>query len=637
MAGIHTDVNFTTSANVVNGGDTPAGAQPPSLTTKLAAAQAAALMRLANSSTSDNPHNPPTNWSCDDSIARNGAYHSNLVRGAYGPIAVDLYISEDFGGIGGTANDGAVHRKLLLQLAIQELASGDVADSSSSANAIYVSGNLISPTPSADFVTWPNSGCIPYQITPDRWSVRYRGADFTSATIVMKDEEDNVINTTTIDHSSILTLTDDYFVWKPDSSAIPSTASEDQTFTITISNIQGSGVPSSLSYSVTVIDPDRLNDDLHLSGSSTPPTSGGNYFFTPVEAAENYRLKISSLLPAMWTESASSASTIINQTALDDSEIRSTNSFQSSPRSLRIAFEANTETFTAIELDRTFIPNAGAQVNFYSRRGLMLNTTTWALQIKGGSGIWTDFHTITDPANSGLTENNFTLKNIDIPSSYNGISSSLRIVLRKSALHSSYFTGFSSVAGVFTDDISLTNCDELTDINIHTYSSLPIDNVTFDATTTGSSLVNGDTYLLSLGVTVGCKDFGYGQAVEVAPTNSLTGYDLWYHGSYPIIGNFDDDYDNDGIGNGLEYTFGLTPLDSADANDLLKPQMVGDSLQLSHSIISGETVEAEYSYTLEAGSWNSVTVTNSGGVATASFAVPTGKTECFIRWKAIEP
>ena len=272
----------------------------------------------------------------------------------------------------------------------------------------------------------------------------------------------------------------------------------------------------------------------------------------------------------------------------------------------------------------------------------MLSTTTWALQIKGGSGSWTDLHTMTDSVNSGLPENNFTLKNIDIPSSYNGISSNLRIVLRKSALDPSYFTAFSSLAGVFTDDISLTNCDELTDINIHTYSSLPIDKVdkvdkvTFDATTTGNPLVDGDTYLLSLGVTVGCKDFGYGQAVEVTPTNSLTGYNLWYHGAYPIIGNFEDDYDSDGIGNGLEYAFGLNPLDSADANDLLEPQMVGDSLQLSHSIISGETVEAEYSYTLENGSWNPATVTISGGTATAIFTPPSDKAKCFIRWKVAE-
>ncbi|MCP5535152.1 MAG: hypothetical protein H7A51_02835 [Akkermansiaceae bacterium] len=639
MAGLPSDISFTTTSTVYLGGDTPAAAKPPASTTKLAAAQAAALMRLANASTTENPHNPPTSWTCDDSVARNGAYWSNLARNLYGPGAVDSYISEDIGGISNNPNDNIGHRRTLFRLDLQEIASGDTKEGSSTANALYVFGNFISPTPAGVFTSWPNAGYIPYQITPDRWSLTHPDADFSSATITMKDGDNNTVSVTPIGYAGT-GLPVSSCVWIPDTSQIPSSATDDATFTVTISGITGPGVASSYTFTTTVIDPDRLLNSTNLTGSTNPPDSGADYFFTPVPYADQYRFLVSALTPSTWVEGAESSAFLVNQTAMLDSELRSTNTKRTGSRALRMAFVSSTETNASVELNRIFIPNTGSKVNFYTRRGVMLSTTVWAIQIRNGNGPWADLKTLTNHTGSTSypLDSSFVSHSVDIPAEYHGTSSSLRIVYRRDATPP-FIMSQHSLVGVFTDDISLVNCDDLSNLGDFTYNTPNLDRVSLDASTAGESLVSGKKYLLSLSVTVGCKNYGFGSALEVTPVSaaSLSTYELWFRGSYAIIGDFDDDYDADGIPNGVEHVFDLNPMDSGDGAAALTPTLDGGDLELSHSIISGGTVGAEYSYSLEAGSWNPVTVVNSGGVATASFAVPAEKTECFIRWKAIEP
>jgi len=105
MAGMTASIDLTSTSTVVSDSGTPSNAQVNANTTKQAAAEAAAAMLSANTSEffnnggvangSDNPHNPPLSWISDPNIARNGAFHSNLAIGLYGPGAIDAYISED--------------------------------------------------------------------------------------------------------------------------------------------------------------------------------------------------------------------------------------------------------------------------------------------------------------------------------------------------------------------------------------------------------------------------------------------------------------------------------------------------------------------------------------------------------------
>ncbi|MBT8043896.1 MAG: hypothetical protein KJO79_03000, partial [Verrucomicrobiae bacterium] len=640
--------NITGSSTVELGAPTPTAAMPPASTTKADAAQAAAFMLSSNSAEylpgggvaigTDDPHEPPLSWTQDSATARNGAFHSSLAVGSYGPGAIDAYMDEDDPAAAGAENNDVGHRRYILYSRIQEMATGDVTSTSSpfafSSNALYVSGNLLS-SPTPQFIAWPNPGYFPAPLLPTRWSLSYPNADFSNATVTINHSSGS-IGTTIV--STTASYGDATIAWKLNTPA-PSTETADQSYTVTISNIIINGVTQSHTYTTTIINPERLLESSELSGSIAPPDSGADYFFQSVQHAESYQYKISSLSPATWIEGAENATYITNNTTLADSTLRSTNSFHAGSRSLRMAFSANTETMSSVDLVRSFIPNASSQVQFHAQRGVMLGTTTWAIQIRNGNGQWEDLKTLTN--SSGTTnypiDSAFVQYNINIPVGYHGSSSSLRLVYRKDAAITSFEVAQHSLVGVFTDEITLVNCDSLDELNSYTYDAASISKVSFNSTTAGESLVIGKKYLLSFSVTVGCKDFGFGEALEVIPVSaaSLSPYELWFRSYYAIIGDFEDDYDGDGMGNGLERIFGLDPMNSADATSALTPELVAGNLQLSHAIISGASVKAEYSETLEAGSWEEATVTIVGGIATAT--VPADVTACFIRWKVENP
>ncbi len=643
MAGLNADIDLTSTSTVVINGSTPAGAQPSASTTKQAAAQAAADMISDNSSEfiqgggvatgAHDPHNPPTSWISDSSTARNGAYYSNLAVGVYGPGAIDAYILEDAQAAAGSENDEVGHRRLILRSSLQEVATGDTTAGSNifSANALYVIGNLSSSTP-AQFVAWPNAGYIPEAITPERWSLSYPNADFSTATVTVTDA--NSANVPITIQSTSANYGDNTIIWEFTSS-IPSAESTDQSYHVTVSNIDIGGTTTSHSYQVTIINPDRLLESTDLSGSTSPPDSGANYFFDAVEHAEDYHFKVSSLSsPSTWVEKADSASTILNETTLTDSQLRTADHSTSSSLSLRLAFTSNTETFSAVELKHLFIPRTGSQVNINTLRGVMLSTTTWALQIRSGNGAWQDLKTLTNPNSSTSfpLDSSFKSESVNIPVEFHDKSASLRIVYRKSATDTSFTLSQSPFIGVFADDISLTLCDDLNNLGDFTYSPAIASHVSLNNTTAGETLVTGKKYLLSFAVTIGCKTFPFGNSLEVTPVaaSSLSDYVLWSRSQYAIIGDFSDDYDQDGIANAVERVFGLNPMDATDGNSAITPQISGGNIQLSHAILPGESISAEYSSTLLAGSWSPATVTVSEGVATAFIPVSSGAN--FLRW-----
>ena len=155
--------------------------------------------------------------------------------------------------------------------------------------------------------------------------------------------------------------------------------------------------------------------------------------------------------------------------------------------------------------------------------------------------------------------------------------------------------------------------------------------------TGGGALIAGNSYILRLRVRVGCEWFPFGNTLEVIPVAAatLSPYELWFRGQFPIIGGFTDDFDQDGIPNALERIFDLDPTNNSDRSSILNPQIIGSNLELSHPIIDGATVNAEYSSTLEADDWLSLGVTISNGTATASIPLSTAP-NLFIRWTTDE-
>ncbi len=116
----------------------------------------------------------------------------------------------------------------------------------------------------------------------------------------------------------------------------------------------------------------------------------------------------------------------------------------------------------------------------------------------------------------------------------------------------------------------------------------------------------------------------------LTPRITLTGLENWrqiYFGSIANSGNGADlsDTDRDGIGNLLEFDFGLNPTQNS-AGQLPRPQKVGGNFVASFTQpagVSGITYGAEWSTTLLNGSWTPIPDTGAGSTHTFSISIGT--------------
>ncbi len=143
--------------------------------------QLAALMLSANQDPIT--HNPPPTWNDYSADGAEAAGHSNIARGTgiYGPAAVDGYML-DFG----DNNAEVGHRRWILYSRAQVMGTGDIPDNGPylGSNALWNDINTTNPV-APIFEKWPNAGYSPFPLMPARWSVAYRDADFTQATVTM--------------------------------------------------------------------------------------------------------------------------------------------------------------------------------------------------------------------------------------------------------------------------------------------------------------------------------------------------------------------------------------------------------------------------------------------------------------------
>jgi hypothetical protein len=249
-------------------------------------AQASALMQGANPwDGSVSPHSPPTTWKCYTAGGASAAGSSNLAKGGVGPGAIDLYM-DDFGG----GNLQVGHRRWLLYPPFIRSASGDVPSSGTSPNNITSANDLVvfgsgthgSRPAMPDGVAWPPGGFVPYQALPDvsnRWSFHWPGANFASASvsITKNGQPVSILNYDARDNSG---FGDAAIVFRPNNIAAngpfvsyANPGAVDQAYVVTVSGITGGGAPSSVTYTVTVIDP-AATPTVTISGSATLSTSG---------------------------------------------------------------------------------------------------------------------------------------------------------------------------------------------------------------------------------------------------------------------------------------------------------------------------------------------------------------------------
>jgi len=647
MAGMRADMGMNSGSVVLVTSETPTLARPSGGTTKGVAAQAAAYMVSRNSAEylpgggvangAHNPHNPPTSWLSDTATARNGSFYSNLASGFFGPDAMDAYMHENDQSSGGGVNSAVAHRRLILYSRRAEFSTGDVTQNGSnfSANALYCAGNLLDVT-TPQFVAWPSEGYFPEPLSTKYWSLSFPDADFSSATVTMSHVGGGAISTSIVSRAE--TYGDKTLVWLPTEAQMPSSDAADQSINVTVENIVIGGVSQNYSYSVVLINPDRFQDSEAVMGSVNPPDYGAVYFFESVANAEEYEFDVSRQSSATWLEGAEDGvSGLIVDATQGGYELRTgiswsnSNFWDTENKAFRMAFYDFPLSDQSFIVNRSVIPQSGANVTFRMRRGIMTQAATLKVQSStDGGGSWNTLASYSGNSNGGV-DNNFATKQVSIPSI--GDYTLVRFFLSTSTPNSGYSisTHPTYPVGIFIDGVEVNNCDGLESVATRYPDSAT--SVMLDASTAGGDLVEGETYILRLRTRMGNHWFPYGPALSVTPVaeSTLTSYEAWMRSEYYMVGDFAQDYDGDGIPNGVERVFGLNPTDRSDASTALRPQIVDQQLQLSHSIISGGSVAAELSYTLKADSWEEVVVDIENGVATVS--VPLGAPACYLRWK----
>jgi hypothetical protein len=227
--------------------------------------QQAALMFVANGQLS---HSPPNTWTCYTAAGATGAGNSNIALGFgagfnfNGPAAIDGYMDDN-------GNVSVGHRRWILYPPQTQMADGDVDSTASSNNnssdALWVLGPWGTRPSTPNGEPWPPSGYVPWQLLPANstyWSLSLQNANFSSASVSMTR---NGVPLTV----AVQTLVsngqpsgsfdgDNTIVWIP-TGATYTQPTQDVVYAITVSGITGNsgatGVPSSVSYTVKVIDP----------------------------------------------------------------------------------------------------------------------------------------------------------------------------------------------------------------------------------------------------------------------------------------------------------------------------------------------------------------------------------------------
>lgn len=588
--------------------------------TKCTKDQQAALMFARNNNAI---HNPPSSWLSYTADGAEAAANSNVTLAYYGPPAINSYMQEPGG------NVTAGHRRWLLYSRAKDMGTGDIPPGSSNyaTNATWVIGDFkTSPTPT--FVKWPNAGYSPITLMPPKWSLSYPSANFASATVTMTRDGANV--PLTVVSKTDNGQGDNTIVWEP--TGLPTTAATDITYQVNVSGITGAS-STSHSYSVILFDPDRLNEEVTITGSATPPAFSSNHQFNAIEQADGYTLMVGKPTAATWTEGAEdSTATLITSTISSGYTLRQTTRKRTGSRAFQLTFPSQYSiSDQGFSLIRNIIPTASSNLLFHQLSQATGATDTLNAQVSpDGGNQWTTVWSRTG-TNGSTSQTTFQSTSVSL-ASYAGKIIKLRFLMKYNG--GATYVGTTSIYGFFIDDISVTNA---TEIASPTLTTLPATATSFqlNSITAGGSLLTGTTYHLAIRPSVGLHGFPYGPLKTVVP-QTPTGYDAWVANSYPTVTDGPmADPENDGLVNAVEYAFALDPLTSNSSAELPQPVAGGDSITFTFTTpvgVTGVTYGIQWSENLI--DWNNITDTGIGSLHVFQIN-KTGKNTLFFRHRAV--
>lgn len=600
MAGLTADIYFTAALS--------------------AKCQQAALMFSANNAIS---HTPPTNWTWYTAEAAEAASNSNIGLGSCGPATIDGYMVDY-----GSGNSAVGHRRWILYSRAWEMATGDVPPSAgkNSANALWVFGTN-RPSATARFVPWPNAGYAPNTTVPTRWSLSYPAANFGSATVSMT--QNGVPVTLSVISRTANGYGDNTIVWEP--SGIATNNKSDIAYSVSVSGIQGTGVPSSCTYVVTLFDPSSLGEGVTISGPASA-VAGQTFSFNQVDQADAYELRVSAGSSAAWAEGAEDAPVpaIIDKSdgtyALRQSTVK-----RGGTKAFHLAFKDVYAGPQLFEIDRELVPTASSQVFFYDLFRWATTTARLSLEVSDDAGLsWTEIWGRNGNGNTSSSgwDSAFNARSASL-SAYVGRPIKLRFVFR---FTSSTFIGNDASFGVFIDDISVSDAVQL--VGTTTTQLAPTSSgFSFDSSVVGGAPAPGTTYYMRLRPQVGTRWFGDG-ALKTVSALAGTIYTSWAASQESASGlasgslssDPGGDLNRDGVPNLMAYLLGGQAASHA-AHLVPKPSVEGAFLILRYPV---DTAQKDVRLTAQASS-DLLLWSNAGGIA-----APAGFTDAYESGSGVE-
>ncbi|MGB1129496.1 MAG: hypothetical protein ACPG4K_05560, partial [Haloferula sp.] len=158
-----------------------------------------------------------------------------------------------------------------------------------------------------------------------------------------------------------------------------------------------------------------------------------------------------------------------------------------------------------------------------------------------------------------------------------------------------------------------------------------------DPASLGETPAPGSSLTLRLSSEIGGVDYVSTSPLEVTFGGSIDGFSDWALVNYPnLTGGFDGDHDGDGIPSGVEYAFGLSPIDPSVLPRTLS--LGGGSLELSSPLDYQRTgVSYQLESSTDLSSWSTAgSAVNWADGELRGTAPPQGG-RGFVRWKVVEP
>lgn len=548
LAGVPANVRVNTGAKVNIEPADPH--KPAATTTKMAAAQRSALMIVRTLPKFEGLSHNPKSADCVawTTAAWNANNHGNLAMGFFGPGAIDAYMKEAVSGVSAW-NVDVGHRRWLLAQSSTDFATGDTPGSyNASNNTLRPPTNVTYVVPNESelnfsqppvFATYPVAGYLPASLNSPYWSISHPNANFSSATVTMTNAGNVPVTTTVVSRNA--NFGDRSLVWQVPSSVAVTSVGADVRWNVTISNIQGTGVPSSYSYAVTLIDPEKLPFAPSITGTASPVSAGATYQIEGAPGVERLEAGFFLRKTADWKEGAEDipAPKVIERTS-GTYPFRASNAgyVKTGSKAFRLTFPTLYDPFIngvpeqSFELDRDLLPSSGGKLNFAYRRGLMTAASKLAVEYTADGGVtWTGLTTPYSGTGNGAGDSAYQSASLTLPSTGQPIRVRFRYYVGTGQAIYDHQTYPSQPTGVFIDDIAVTSSDWLEPsggAEGHDLTSFE-----FNSASAGQPLLEGQEWWLRPHVILGGKSFPYAAAkvVTITPSLLLTG-----PGAPPVTG-----------------------------------------------------------------------------------------------------